>query len=293
MLFTDLVATSNAVAQTSSRLAKIDRLADLLKRTPQEELELSIAFLTGAPRQGRIGIGGAALHSARDVPSADVATLQLKEVDETFETVAAKSGAGCSRDRVQILRALFARATASEQDFLVRLLFGELRQGALEGVLVEAIGRAAGIPAAVVRRAAMLEGALPPVARTAIAGGRSALEQSAIRPLRPVQPMLADSSDDVQEALSELGEAVLEYKLDGARIQVHKLDDEVRVFSRALRDVTAAVPEVVDRVRSLSARELILDGEVIALRPDGSPHPFQITMRRFGRKLDVDHLRTT
>jgi ATP-dependent DNA ligase I len=293
MLLTELVETSNAVAETSSRLAKIDRLADLLTRTPADELELSIAFLTGAPRQGRIGIAGAAIRSSRDVPPADQATLRLQEVDEAFEAIATTSGAGSARDRVQRLCALLARATHAEQDFLGRLLFGELRQGALEGILVEAVGRAAGIPSAVIRRAAMLEGALAPVARTAIINGRSALERFTVHPLRPVQPMLADSCEDVREALTELGEAALEYKLDGARIQVHKLEDEVRVFSRALRDVTMAVPEVVERVRSMESRELILDGEVVAMRPDGSPHPFQVTMRRFGRKLDIEGLRST
>jgi DNA ligase-1 len=174
---------------------------------------------------------------------------------------------------------------------MTRLIAGDLRQGALEGVLVEAVARAAGVPPSRVRRAAMLAGALPPVARVALIEGEAGLSRFLLRPFQPVQPMLADSAVDVGQAMAVLGDASLEYKLDGARVQVHKVDDDVRVFSRSLRDVTAAVPEVVELVRGVSAREIILDGEAIALAPGGAPHPFQITMRRFGRKLEVERLR--
>lgn len=293
MLFAELVATSRVVAASSGRLFKIEQLAALLDRTPAEELEVAIACLSGTPRQGRIGIAGAAIRSAKDVQPAESPTLQLREIDAAFDRIAGLSGSGSSQERVEILRTQFARGTRDEQDFLARLIFGEMRQGALEGILIEAVARAAGIPAAAVRRAVMLEGALAPIARIALVDGATALDAMVIRPMRPVQPMLADSASDVGEALGDLGEAALEYKLDGARIQVHKAGDEVRVFSRGLRDVTAAVPEVTDCVRQLPARELILDGEAIALRPDGAPHPFQMTMRRFGRKLDVDALRAT
>jgi DNA ligase-1 len=215
----------------------------------------------------------------------------LSEVDEAFAQIAGASGVGSAAARAGILRHLLGRATADEQDFIVRLLFGELRQGALEGVLVEAVARASAIAPALIRRAAMMAGGLPRVARAALTSGATALDAFVVKPLQPIQPMLADSAADVTEALSVLGEAALEYKLDGARIQVHKVDDEVRVFSRALRDVTLAVPEVVEIVRQLPTRSAILDGEAIALRPDGGPQPFQVTMRRFGRKLDVDRLR--
>lgn len=184
-----------------------------------------------------------------------------------------------------------SRATDHEQDFLVRLLFGELRQGALEGVLVDAVARAAGVPAARVRRAAMLAGDLAPVATALRVGGAAALDGFGLRVLQPVQPMLADAAGDVADALSSLGDAALEYKLDGARIQVHKAGDQVLVFSRALRPVTPAVPEVVEAVRAMPARSLILDGEVLALKPDGTPRAFQDTMRRFGRRLEVETLR--
>jgi len=291
VLLSDLVSTSRAVAESSSRLKKIDLLASLLKRTPADEIETAIAFLSGGARQGRIGVGGAQIAEARGASPAEQSTLTLREVDDLFERIARTGGAGSTAARLAQLRDLLSRATVDEQDFLVRLLFGELRQGALEGVLVEAVARAAGIPGAEVRRAAMLAGALSPVAAKALSGGAAALVDFIIRPFQPVQPMLAESAEDVAAALADLGEASLEYKLDGARVQVHKADDEVRVYTRNLREVTAAVPEVVAAVRTLAPRELILDGEAIALRADGTPQPFQITMRRFGRKLDVDALR--
>ena len=240
--------------------------------------------MSGSTRQGRIGIGGAALSAMRDVPPASDPALELTEVDAAFDRVAAASGTGSASARAQLLRDLFARATADEQDFLIRLLFGELRQGALEGVLTDAVARASGVSSADIRRAAMLAGDLAPVAHAALTGGAGALTQFVLQPFQPVQPMLADSARDVGEALSLLGEASFEYKLDGARIQVHKVGDEVRVYSRNLRDVTAAVPEVAAAARAMPVRSIVLDGEAIAMRGDGSPHPFQITMRRFGRK---------
>jgi DNA ligase 1 len=174
----------------------------------------------------------------------------------------------------------------------VRLIAGDLRQGALEGVLIEAVARASHLPADRIRRAAMLAGALGPVARVALTEGAAGLQRLKIRPFQPIQPMLAASADGVGDALGALGEAALEYKLDGARIQVHKVDDDVKVYSRNLRDVTIAVPEVVAVARAISARELIVDGEAIVLGAGGTPVPFQITMRRFGRKAAVvDRLR--
>jgi DNA ligase-1 len=293
VLLTEVADTSRAVTEASGRLRKIALLAELLKKTPTADIELVIAFLSGTPRQGRIGVAGAAIASARDTPAAASASLQLADVDATFASIATAAGAGSARARAALLAALFRRATAAEQDFLARLLFGELRQGALEGVLVEAVAAASGIPAARVRRAAMMAGALPPVAKAALTEGESALTTLVIQPFQPVQPMLAESASDLAAALGDLGAAALEYKLDGARIQLHKSGDDVRVYSRTLRDVTAAVPEIVDAARQIAARELVLDGEAIVLRPDGSPQPFQITMRRFGRKLDVGSLRAT
>jgi len=298
MRLAEVVAASRAVAETSGRLEKIGHLSDLLKRVPADEMEIAIPFLTGSTRQGRIGIGGALISEALgrrrvgDGVDDVAASLELREVDATFDRVAAASGSGSSAARVQVLRELLGRATRDEQDFLVRLMFGELRQGALEGVLMEDVARASGIAAARIRRAAMLAGDLAVVASAALAGGEPALSRFILQPFQPVQPMLADSASDVGDALDTLGEASFEYKLDGARIQVHKAGDEVKVYSRNLRDVTIAVPEVVSVVRAMPARAIVLDGEAIVLRPDGTPQPFQITMRRFGRKLDVDSLKS-
>jgi DNA ligase-1 len=291
MRLAEVVAASRAVAATAARLAKISHLVELLTRVPPNEIAIVIGFLSGEPRQGRMKIGGALLSGMRDVASASDPLLELADVDAAFERIAALSGAGSASSRAGLLRELFGRATRDEQDFLFRLLFGELRQGALEGVLMDAVARAAGIEAGRIRRAAMLAGDLASVARTALVDGEAALSQFILRPFQPLQPMLADSASDVGEALATLGEASFEYKLDGARIQVHKAGDEVKVYSRTLRDVTPAVPEVVIAARAMPAREIVLDGEAIALRPDGSPQPFQTTMRRFGRKLDVESLR--
>jgi DNA ligase-1 len=187
---------------------------------------------------------------------------------------------------------MFSRATETEQDFLVRLLSGELRQGAQEGLLGEAIAKAAGVSGDSVRHAAMMCGDLAEVACAALVEGASALSKYQIQVFRPVEPMLASPAAHVSDAIAAFGEAAFELKLDGARIQVHKAEDDVRVFSRALREVTAAVPEIVEAAAGLRSREIILDGEVLALQADGTPLPFQETMRRFGRRLDVDRLRS-
>ena len=291
MRLAELVETSRAVAETSGRLDKIARLASLLERLAADEVEIAVAFLSGSLRQGRIGVAGAAVDAARSVSPAAAPTLELKEVDASFARMAAISGPRSATARAEALRDLAGRATADEQGFIVRLLFGELRQGALEGVLAEAIARAAGVPADGVRRAAMFAGSLAPVALAALVERDRNLSRFTIHLFHPLQPMLADSADDVDDALSELGEAALEYKIDGARIQVHKGADEVKVFTRNLRDVTAGVPEIVESVRRLPARELVLDGEAVALGPGQRPQPFQVTMRRFGRKLDVERMR--
>jgi DNA ligase-1 len=292
VLLADLVRTSSSVSQTSGRLQKIEQLAALLRLVPPAEIEIAVSFLSGSPRQGRIGIGAAVLRAARDVPPAAAPTLQLSEVDEMGARVARTAGSGSAAARSALLHEALRRATRDEQDFIVRLLFGELRQGALEGILIEAVARAAGLPASRVRRAAMMAGALAPVARAALVEGDAALDRFAVQLLQPVQPMLADSAPGVGEAWSAIGQAAIEFKIDGARIQIHKAGDDIRVFSRALNDVTAAVPEVVETARQLPATSVILEGEAIALRPDGSPHPFQITMRRFGRRLQVERLRS-
>ena len=292
-LLAELVAASGDVREASRRLDKIGRLASFLGHLAADEVEIAVAFLCGTLPQGRIGVGFSALSEVRSTPAASAPVLTLAAVDRVFEHVAATRGRGSTAARVRQLRDLLARATPDEQDFLVRLLYGEIRQGALESVITDAVARAAGLPAARVRRAVMMAGGLGPVARAALAGTDADLSQFSLRTFHPVQPMLAQSADSVDDALARLGAMALDYKLDGARVQVHKDGTEVRVFTRHLRDVTAAVPEVVETVGAMPPRRLILDGEVLALGSDGTPLPFQVTMRRFGRKLDVDTLRRT
>jgi DNA ligase-1 len=289
-LLADVVGTSAQVAANPSRLAKIGALADCMRRLEPDEIAIAIPFLSGETRQGKLALGYAQLKQAQRA-STDAPRLTLREIDSVFEELKAIKGKGSAGRRQAILQALFERTTAAEQDFLLRLIVGELRQGALEGVMVEAVAAAAGIPAADVRRAANFAGRIAPVARAALTEGAPGLEKFSIQLMRPVLPMLAQPAADAETALASLGQALLEWKLDGARVQVHKSGDEVRVFTRSLNEVTAAVPEVVAAVRAARARSLILDGEAIALRRDGKPQPFQLTMRRFGRKIDDDAMR--
>jgi DNA ligase 1 len=286
----DLVLTSTAVGETSARLEKIARLAALLERLEPDEIAIAIGFLTGWPRQGKVSVGWASVHNARPA-AAETPTLTLAEVDAVFDRLQSVKGKGSATERKRLLEDLLSRATAEEQRFIGMLVIGEVRQGALEGVMLEAVARAAKVPSDRLRRAVMLAGDLGTVARAVLTEGEPGLAPFGLQLFRPVQPMLADSAPNVSEAVTQLGTAVLEWKLDGARVQVHRAGDHVAVYTRSLNDVTAAVPEVVEAARSLGAQEVILDGEVIALDAQAKPLPFQDTMRRFGRRLDVDALR--
>ena len=288
-LLAEVVRASAAVAATSSRLAKVRVIADCLRALAPDEIEIALPWLSGELRQGKLALGYAALKSATGNPSV-AASLMVKEVDGAFQGLKSIKGKGAAAAREGALKTLFGKATAEEQDFLLRLIVGELRQGALEGVMLEAVAAAAQLPAAEIRRAATHAGGIPQIARAALAGGKDALQQFEIKLMQPVLPMLAQPAEDVAAALKDLGRALLEWKLDGARIQVHKDRDQVRVFTRNLNDVTARVPEVVSALKDVPS-SLILDGEAIALRSDGRPHPFQVTMRRFGRKLEDQALR--
>jgi len=290
-LLADIAAVSQRVARTSSRLEKTREIADRLRRVAPEEIPIAIAFLSGETLQGKLGVAYGTLQSVRHQPSAANPSLTLAEVDAAFTGLAAVAGKGSAAAREARLAALFARATALERDFLVRLMVGELRQGALKGIMNEAIAAAASVPTAAIRRAAMSVGSLTEVARVALTEGAAGLTRFAIRLMQPVLPMLSQPAQDTDEALERLGTAGFEWKLDGARVQVHKDGDEVRVYTRNLNDVTARVPEIVAAVRASPRASLILDGEAIALRPDGTPHAFQNTMRRFGRQLEVEALR--
>ncbi len=290
MLLSEIAETSDAVASSAARLAKVERLAGCLGRLQPPEVGVAVAFLSGELRQRQIGVGWAAL---RDVPApAASPSLTVTGVDAVFEQVGRQAGPGSQRARRRLLAELLARATAAEQRFLQRLLAGELRQGALEGVMVEAIARAAGVPGGEVRRAVMLRGALGAVAEAALGQGVAGLRAFALQVGRPLQPMLAQTADSVDAALQRVRPAAVEWKLDGIRVQVHRRGDQVGVFTRTLDDVTARVPELVEAALALPVRTVVLDGEAIALRADGRPQPFQLTAGRFGSRLGVDRLRS-
>lgn len=281
MLLADVVATTAAVSATRARSAKIEALAQLLARLEPEEVLPAVGFLTASPRQGRLGVGWRSL-TALAVSHAEAPTLQILDVDAAFTELSGTAGAGSGARRTLALEALAARATADEWDFLVRVMLGELRTGALEGVLLDAITRAGDRDPADVRRAAMLSGDLGETARLALTASPRALADVGLVVGRPVLPMLASTAATVGDAVSATGLSSVEYKLDGARIQVHRMGEEVRVFTRSLADVTARVPEIVEVVRSLPASALILDGETLSLDESGAPRAFQDTMARFG-----------
>jgi DNA ligase 1 len=293
MLLSEIVRASDEVRSTSSRLGKIASLKTLLKRLDSLEITTGVHYLSGQLLQGRIGVGGALLHAMRSVPPAGQPTLSLLDVDERLTAMAGLKGAGASAKRKQRLAKLFESATAAEQQFLLRLLSGELRQGALEGVMLEALAEAAGegVHASMVRRALMMSGDLGAVARAALVEGSAGLMRFKVQLLKPLRPMLAQPANDVADALAQLGTVGFEYKVDGARVQIHKLGEEVRVYTRHLKEVTGSVAEVVELVRGLPFESLILEGEVVALSDEGRPHPFQVTMRRFGRRSDLERQR--
>ncbi|GAA3933440.1 ATP-dependent DNA ligase [Actinomadura viridis] len=295
MLLTEIARTSSAVAGTSARKAKTGLLAECLRAArpgdggPGDaapgEAAVVVAYLSGELPQRQIGVGYA---SFRDIPPpAAEPSLTVPDVDAAFGEIGAVSGKGAVARRRDLLTALMARATHDEQDFLIRLLSGELRQGALDGVMAEAIAAAAGVPAAEVRRAVMLRGALGPVATAALAEGVAGLRAFTLEVGRPIKPMLAAAAPSVEEAYEKIdAEAAVEWKLDGIRAQIHlrrsgpSAAPEIAVFTRTLDDITDRLPEVVEVLGGLPVRDAVFDGELIALRPDGRPHPFQVTSAR-------------
>lgn len=288
MLFAEVVAASKEVASTRARSHKIATMADLLRRVGVDELPVAVACLTGEPLQGKIGVGWRTV-SQLEVPPADEPSLGILDVDRTFTELAGLGGPGSQAARAATLTALYAQATAPEQWFLGRLLVGDLRQGALAGIVTDAVAKAADVPLAAVRRAAMLAGDLPRVAVIARQGGEDDLAAVRLALLRPVQPMLAQTAESVKEALDLVGGAAsVEWKLDGARVQVHRAGDEVRIYTRNLNDVTSRLPGIVELIRGLPVDQIVLDGEAIGWG-DGEgegerPDRFQLTMSRFGRR---------
>jgi len=278
VLLEEIALASAAVAETPARSAKVQRLAACLRALEPREVPVAVAYLSGELPQAPLGVGWAAL---RDLPpAAERPTLELLGVDAALGRVAALAGPGSQALRRGELADLFGRATEAERRFLTGLLLGDLRQGALEGVMTEAVARAAEVPATEVRRALMLRGDLGSVASAAIAGGRQGLAAFRLEPLRPVKPMLAQTASGLEQALGRVRPAAVEVKLDGARLQVHRLGGEVRAFTRNLADITDRVPEIAEAVRALPVEAIVLDGEAIALGPGGRPRPFQVTMSR-------------
>jgi ATP-dependent DNA ligase I len=334
VLLSELVEASADVAATSARSAKIERIAALLSRVPPGEVAMATAFLSGELLQGQIGVGYAALGEmlraaeagAGAEPRDPVAALTLTDTDAAFEAIGAVTGPGSQAERRRLLTALFARATEREREFLIRLLAGDLGQGALEGIMTDAVARAAAVPPEEVRRAHQLGGSLPEVAAAALAGepppadgatpavsddllpgeravapvavagplgdrALAALRAFMLRAGRPARPMLAASAPDVAAALGRISPAAAEWKIDGIRVQVHRAGDQVSVFTRTLDDITTRVPEIVEAALSLPVTSVVLDGEAVALAPDGRPRPFQITAARTASQGDVARLR--
>jgi DNA ligase-1 len=286
MLLADVVAASRDVAATSSRRAKTERIAAVLRRAAPEEAAILVPWLSGELRQRRTGVGWATL---RDAPAAATGpTLTVAETDDLFLRVSELSGSGSAGERRRLVHDLFGRATGDEQWFLRGLVSGELRQGALDGVMLDAVAVAADVPATAIRRAAMLCGAIAPVAAAALRDGVSGLSSFALEVGRPLLPMLASTATSVDDAVTKLTSVSVDTKLDGIRVQLHKSGSDVAVFTRSLDDVTVRVPELVAAVAAMPADSLVLDGEAIALSPDGRPRPFQETGARAATRAGAD-----
>ncbi|MEU5209167.1 ATP-dependent DNA ligase [Streptomyces sp. NPDC020742] len=289
MLLAELARVSAEVASVSARSRKTALLAGLFRAATPEDVPVVIPYLAGRLPQGRIGVGWSVLREA--VPPAGRPTLTVREADAALTGLAQVAGAGAQAERRRRVRRLLAAATAEEQRFLIGLLTGEVRQGALDALAVEGLAAATGTPAADVRRAVMLAGSLPDVARALLAEGPPALAAFRLTVGRPVGPMLAQSAGSVAEAIDRLGACAVEEKLDGIRVQVHRDGPDVRIHTRTLEEVTVRLPEVVDVARALPGERFILDGEVIALDDAGRPVPFQRVAGRFGSRADVSAAR--
>lgn len=286
MKFADVVTTSSVLAATAARSAKVAALVDLLARLASDEIEPAVAMLTATPRQGRIGVGWRTLYELDVAPAAEP-LLTITAVDRAIDELAACAGSGSQSERRRILGTLLGQATADEQSFFRHLLTGELRQGALDGVMTDAVAKSAAVPLTVVRRAVMLGGDLAHTTRVALTEGRAGLDAFRLEVGRPVLPMLAASSPDTATALAEVGLASVEWKLDGARLQVHRDGTDVALFTRNLNNVTARLPAVVEAVLGMPARAFVLDGEGIGLDDEDRPGVFQDTMSSFGQRDGV------
>lgn len=291
MLFERIVLTSAAIAATPGKKKKVDLIAGLLTQLAADERAIAARHLSGEVGH-KLGVGYATVAELRgQIAPASTASLIIVEVERRLAAIAALGGAGSARGRKDQFGELLARATAAEQEFLSALVLGAIRQGALDALVVDALARATGLGADAVRRAYMLAGEIGAVAEAVLAEGAAGLSRFGLTPFRPVLPMLAQTAEDPAGAIASFsGPVVLEHKLDGFRVQLHKVDDAVRVYSRALNEVTGDVPELVAAVRALPGRRLILDGEAIAVGATGRPLPFQETMKRLGKNRPAGSL---
>lgn len=285
MLFADVARVSRDIARTSARSRKTALLADFFRVAEPADMPVAIAYLAGRLPQGRLGVGWSVLRD-RAGPASEP-TLTVREVDSALTAVGEVSGTGAQAGRRALIQDLFGAATAQEQEYLLGLITGEVRQGALDAAAVEGLAAATEAPAAEVRRAVMLAGALEPVAQALLARGPAGLAEFALTVGRPLLPMLASSAKSVEEALRKAGPCAVEEKLDGIRVQVHCDGALVRVFTRTLDDVTDRLPEIVASAEALEANRCILDGEVLAFDSAGRPRPFQVTAGRVGSRVDV------
>ncbi len=290
-LLADVVRASSDVSSTSSRSAKIATLADLLKRLEPQEIGVVVGFLSGAIRQGRVGVGWSTVYKIECEP-ADEPSIEVKEVDRAIDVVQATTGPGSVTQRKQVLSDLLCRATPDEADFIRRLFTGELRQGALAGLMIDAVAKAAGVPGDITRRALMLSGDLPATAEIALTQGEAGLREVGFEIFRPVLPMLASTAENVTVALNDFEQASVEWKLDGIRIQVHRRGDEVRIYTRNLNEID--LERIAEQIRALDVEQVVLDGEALGFFTDDTPLSFQETVSKGssprGFLFDVLHL---
>jgi DNA ligase-1 len=281
-LLAGLVATSEQVASTSARGGKVALLAEHLRSLEPDEIPIAVGLLSGVPRQGRVGVGYRTAYGIEQLAAAEP-SLTLVDLDRAITAVEDATGPGSAAERRRVLAELLARATDPEAEFIQRLFTGALRQGALAGVMAEAIATAAGVAGAVVRRALMLSGDLPRTAEIALTAGEAGLREVGFELFRPIVPMLASTAADVSGALDGLERASVEWKLDGIRIQVHRRGEEVQIYTRNLNEITHALPGIVAAVRDLPVAQAVFDGEAIWMGDDG-PAAFQDTVSQ----IDTD-----
>ncbi len=290
ILLKTLVEVSEKVAGTSRKKEKISLIARLLQQAEREEISLAANYLSGQPSRRRLGVGWATLQEALQGISRSPRSLALTDVDQCFDHISKEKGSGSLKRKMKLLQDLFSSVEEDERRFLIGLIMGEIRQGALEGLVLEGIALASSISGDRLRQSLMFSGDIGEVAKAAITEGLAGLSRFQPKLFSPISPMLANPAEEEAEALARLGEAGWEYKIDGARIQIHKSGEEVRIFTRHLKEVTESIPEITELARSFLFEKAIFEGEVIGLRADGKPLPFQTTMRRFGRILDVERM---